>query len=38
MEEKEAIEGVVAEAVTGEVATVGRWEEGKRCLCPRLVA
>lgn len=37
MEEKEGIEGVVAEAVIGAAAMVVKWEEGKQFLCPFLV-
>lgn len=38
MEEKEEdIEGAVAEEAIGEVATVVKWEEGKRFLHPCLV-
>lgn len=37
MEEKEGIEGVVAEAVIGAAAMVVKWEEGKQFLCPCLV-
>lgn len=37
MEEKEDIEGVVAEAVIGEAAMVVKWEEGKQFLCPCVV-